>query len=103
MTDPDLKALALKIAEGKVYGTWNVPPDLAPMVFMPLALLDDAGLAQIREAAHVYAIVGEDHTFDRAVNGYPIFSSMRVLSKADAEKLGPLVKAAEAAREAFLK
>ena len=97
---PELHALAMKIAEGRVYGSWNVPEDLLYSVFMPLVFASEE---QLKDVAHVYAIHGEDKTANMAVNGYPIFAAMRLLTASQWKELVPLIKDAQETRSAFIK
>ncbi len=98
--EPELRSLALKIAEGKVYGTWSIPSDLIHTIFIPLFFMKPG---QLKGVAHAYAVVGEDKTASIGVNGYPIFFSCRTLSKQKWKRLIPLIKDAKEAREKFLK
>jgi hypothetical protein len=102
VTDAELRALALKIVEGRVYGMWNVPQDLWIMVFMPLAWMKKRELEK-HKADTVYAIHGEDDSIPgRAINGYPMFASCRFLPREHFERMNALVKELAAQRDAFL-
>lgn len=99
MTAAELRALAMKIAEGKVWGSWDRRLEtVLQMVFMPVAL--GAGLP--RNTAHVYAVYGEDHHIPgRAINGQPMFTTCHWITKKDWAKLVPLIEAATAHRKAW--
>lgn len=107
MDDAELRALALKIAEGRVIGTWldvfERDPAMVPMVFMPLALMTDEQYDAMRQAGavHVYGIVGEHGTFERSINGMPMFDTCVWLLRGDAEQLWPLVEQARTLRQSF--
>jgi hypothetical protein len=102
MTEPELRALAWKIAEDRVIGMWNVPQRLWLMVFMPLAWMKQRDLLKHKHDV-VYAIVGEDTTVPgRAINGFPMFASCRFLPRAHFDQVNVLVDEARAKKDAFL-
>jgi hypothetical protein len=103
MTDAELRALALKIVEGRVFGFWNVPEDLWRIVFMPLSFMKKRELMK-HKGDTVYAIHGEDKAVPgRAINGYPMFAECRFLPRAHFEQVNALVKELHDQRYAFLK
>lgn len=108
MTEPELRDLALKIADGRVLGTWDerfkADPQLSIMVFAPLALIDREKLVEQwdRGYTHIYAIIGEDQTMARSINGLPMFAACRFLHRDDAERLQPLIERAVQLRQSFL-
>jgi hypothetical protein len=102
MTDAELRALALKIVEGRVFGFWNVPENLWMVVFMPLGWLSKKVLLK-HKTDTVYAIHGEDKAVPgRAINGYPMFAACRFLPRAHFERVNTLVDEVRAQRKAFL-
>jgi len=95
----ELKKLALDIDEGRVFGTWNVNPtdrEIIPSIFMPLAL----GAELTEGAAHLYEYLTE--ALPRCINGYPIFTSFRTLTKEDTEAMLSMLKDIRKRKEEFL-
>ena len=105
MTDAAIRELALKLVEGRVYGTWSVPSDLWRLVFMPLAFVDTKTWRRWKKerVAHVYAIFGEDGaTRGRAINGYPFFGECRIITEPEFLKLKIAANMARKMRERFV-
>jgi len=103
MTDEQLLQLAKDRLAGLVFFGDQVPPDLLPMVFMPLALmrpeeiqkLQDAGVVMLYEYLEQLPKKGTT-----AVNGFPVFFSFKGLTTVEVDKLNMYIdklKAAEAA------
>lgn len=101
MTEPELRALAWKAVEGRVVGAWMVPQDLWSVVFMPIMWMAKKDLLAHKNDTF-YAIVGEDRDLGRAVNGFPIFTSCRFISRADLARVDVLVEELRAQKAAFL-
>lgn len=85
-TDEVLKQLAQDILDGKVF----TPASLRDgerdaytmrMIFLPLMLAEGETLERIREAGMIYEYM--DKAGPRSINGYPVFFSMKTLSKED--------------------
>jgi len=104
MTDHEIRELALQAVDGRVVGSWAVPPDMWRMVFTPLAFADHATLQRWKDegVAHVYGIYGVDATMSRAVNGYPMFAEIRVLTAPEFLKLRIASNMAHKQRAQFL-
>jgi len=104
MTDTAIRELALKSVEGRVVGTWNVKPDMWRLVFMPLAFVDTTMWRRWKrqKVAHVYGILGEDPTAQRAINGHPMFGQCHVITERDFLKLKIAANMAAKQRAAFL-
>jgi hypothetical protein len=102
VTDPELRQLALDCVAGKVFGSWQLSdPDLLPVVFPILALMDESSLKHVRAAAHVYEYL--DKAGPWAVNGLPSFLSARLLSADEWATMSGYARELLAQREAFLK
>ena len=104
MTDREIRELALQAVDGRVVGTWNTPPELWKVIFVPLLFADAATQQRWKQAkvAHVYGILGTDVTTSRAINGYPMFMEMRVLTAPEFLKLRIASNMAAKARARFL-
>ena len=78
----ELKKLAVDAVDGKIFGTWNMKEsDSLEIVFMPIALMDDnsrQGLID-KDVFHIYEYI--DKAGPRSINGLPIFSSFKGISK----------------------
>src|ERR1035437_1124102 len=110
MEKKEIRILAKEIAEGSVFTSRHLGKqvDLLPVVFMPLIfgglnpeteyLRDNAkkedGLGLIYE---YYKASGP-----RAINGFPTFTSCRLLNQKDTEEVFKLVKEYEKIREKFV-
>lgn len=101
MEDKELRQLAVDIVDGRVFGTWNIPEDelkgLLASVFMPLIFIKERLPENL---GHIYEYLSE--AGERAINGYPMFMSMRFLSKDDTNKIKPLCAQLEQQKQEFL-
>jgi hypothetical protein len=81
LSPQEISDLALGIAAGRVYCATDVPEDLLPVVFIPLSvggILDDYDLDAV---GNVVEDISKAH--ELAVNGYPIFTTCRIVHKDD--------------------
>lgn len=103
MTDQQIRKLAIDIAAGQVFGSWQVGNvrDLG-MVFMVLALGGEElhESLKVNRTVHVYEYLCE--AGPRSVNGMPIFMSMRRVSESEWAKLVPLMQRLEKRQQAFV-
>jgi len=103
MTDVELKQLALDISEGKIFGSWMLPPeraaDLMHVVFMPLALGADKTI-QESDVWGIYQYI--DKASRRTKEGYPLFMSFKILTKDDCAKLAPLLDRLRQLKQEFM-
>lgn len=78
-SDEEIRRLAEHMLAGRVYLVTDVPEDLARMVFLPLAFgaLADITREQCSQVVPL-AVLGEHHTIDRSINGFPIFTEMAI-------------------------
>jgi hypothetical protein len=77
----EINDLALALAAGRLYCASDVPKDILPVVFLPLCtggVLDDYDLDTV---GNVVEDLSKAH--ELAVNGYPIFTTCRVIHKDD--------------------
>lgn len=99
--DEAIKGLARAFVEGRVYHDGNVDPQSLSMVFMPL-LFGDVFKGYRKEqlsSLAIFAVRGEDHAMDMAVNGYPIFTACHIWRRSDVRKAYDLAERMAAALE----
>lgn len=87
LTDEELKKVAMGIYDSTIFCDRQVKEDsMLPTVFMPISLRAFAGFTK-EEIADIGLIYEDmDKAMPNTINGYPIFGSLRLLNKADAEK-----------------
>jgi hypothetical protein len=106
LSDFELKKIAMDIVNGRIFCSLSIPEhdaDVLPLVFMPLALTGpEYGKWCVDNQIHVlYEYMGK--RLKMGVNGYPIFPSMRVLSRGDAERMAAFMRLYTEASAQFLK
>lgn len=96
MKPEEIKQLATDIFLNKVFTSRHIAPQEAAstvgMVFIPLALggLSNCSKSYIKDIGMMYEYL--DKAGPRAINGYPIFTSVRLASLKDSEKVWALYK-----------
>ena len=106
MAEKNLKQLAIDISENKVFGTFNIREDdieiNMPMVFIPIALMNQKQKQKIidEETVHIYEHM--DKAGYRSVNGMPCFLSMNCINKEDWIKVVKYIKEYEVKVKSFL-
>lgn len=93
-SNEDIFTLATDVVAGRVFGTWNLPAGERPEnIFMPMGLMDMAAIKQleINEIQHLYEYV--EKAGPLAVNGYPCFMSMKVLSREETVRMKTAIDA----------
>lgn len=78
-----LKTLARDIVEGRVFCTYAMPAEamrLLPMIFLPLAFMAPAERQKLINQDIAFFYEYYDKAGPQAVNGYPIFTSVRYLA-----------------------
>ena len=97
-TDAELKTLAEDIFKGNVFTDRNLPPNNphgVTMVFPVLWMLDKEQIKDLQkknksgEVDMFYEYL--DRASPRSCNGYPMFFSVQILSKGEAQKVWKLV------------
>jgi hypothetical protein len=85
-TDEQLKKFVFDVLAGQVLTIFDVPKDLVPAVFMPIALGAFSGWteAEAEDIGCIYGHVSE--ALSTGVNGYPCFMSVHMLNKQDFER-----------------
>lgn len=101
-TEPELRQLALDIVEGRVFDSSQLGDDahLMGSVFMPLAFMEPVAKEELETWGLVYEYMSA--AGPRAINGYPMFMSCRVLHRDSVPRLRELVLELVDARKAFV-
>lgn len=93
-TDEELKQIAKDLYAGKIFTDRHLKQHEMSMlnfVFMPLAFLNEKEKEEFRATAKAgqFGLIYEyiDKALPRSINGLPMFTSMRLLSKDDTEKV----------------
>lgn len=97
-TDAEIRALALGVQAGTVFGTWMLPDEdqrLLPTIFMPLMGLDDLHRKKILRDGVVHLWGDMRDAVQHSINGYPIFTKMGFLDREDAGRIACALKALE--------
>jgi len=98
VTDDELKQLAKDIHGNRVFTIRHIRPQdlsrLLGMVFMPLSLMNDKHMDDLTEKLGEKGMVYEylSEAGPRAVNGYPVFFSLRAMDTDETEKVWGYVK-----------
>lgn len=107
LTDTEHREIALAIAEGRAVTSANVPHDMWPLIFLPLAFMDKRQLKQLEKDDDVRAIVGiigKHKTIPgRALNGYHMFTQCQMLGAKDWEAVATYANEFIETRKAMLK
>lgn len=100
-SDADLRALARDISEYRIVVSTMVPDDLIPSVFMPLSFMsrEDFDKLLARDVVMFFEYV--DKAGPVAVNGFPMFMSMQMLTGDEVRRMIPFAHEYEAAIAAF--
>jgi hypothetical protein len=89
LSDDKLREFVLALADGRIFTSAQLPKGqdhLLPMIFMPVAMGSFADVAK-RDLENIGVIYEyTNQAGPRAINGYPMFHSLRVLNKSDWER-----------------
>lgn len=88
--EADIRQLALDVLSGQVFGTWDIADHEKQhmgMVFMPIMLMDDiTRKGMVRDGVvHFYGHMRD--SFERGINGMPMFHVVNMLDKIDTERM----------------
>lgn len=88
MSDEDLSQFVLDYCDGKILVAEQVPKDLLPMVFMPIALgcFADWKEGHLNQIGTIWERLDSRNIMPRSINGYPMFGSLRILRTEDWER-----------------
>lgn len=101
-TEAELKKLAWDIHAGKVFTNRHIREGderLFPNIFMVTLFLDEKQKEDLADAGLFYEYY--DQAGPRAINGYPMFMSLRSLCKEDTEKLFDYIEEIKKLKEGF--
>jgi hypothetical protein len=99
----DIKALALDIQEGRVFGSWHLKKTdewLLSSIFLPLMFLEPEQVEEMAEVAHIFEYI--DRAGPRSINGYPAFMSFHRISHTEWDTICKLLNKLHAQRTEFL-
>lgn len=100
LTDDEIKETATKLVQARLFCASMAPPEMMPMIFMPLGL---AGLPDDINPEDIGNIVEDlDKSMHFGVNGYPTFGSCRIVHKDDWAQIVERASRAQAAMEGVL-
>ena len=99
-TDEEIKAVTKDVVLGNIFTSLSLPPsaiDLLGTIFMPISFgaLAEYTKEEIDDIGSIYAPLSE--ALPTAINGYPIFGSMRILSKEETDRLKDYIRKYQAA------
>ena len=100
-----LKSLAADIYEGKVFTSFNIPPEdvgMCRQLFMPLMFLKEEEFDQLEQDEIHMFYEYMANALPREVNGYPCFFSVRVLNLDDTKYVFEQYEILKKMREEFM-
>lgn len=97
LTAEALKTLADDIRAGRIFTSAHIAThdNVLGLVFMPLAFMSAEDRETLRDVGMAYEYL--DKAGPRCINGYPMFFSVRLLSKEDTEKVFAIIRAIDEA------
>lgn len=96
LTYKEAKKLAMEIYTGSVFTDRHIrssdhgDPMLMTCIFMPLVFMSKEQIEEMKDVGMIYEYMSQAGS--RSINGYPIFSSFRRLSKQDTDKVMQLYR-----------
>jgi len=97
----NLKKLAVDIVDGKVFGSWEIKnADLVGAIFIPLMFMKEEQKEEHKDVVHYYEYI--DKAGPMAVNGMPMFYSMRGITKEELDIIIPLVEEYQKKKKEFI-
>lgn len=101
--EKNLRELAVDIADGKIFGTWNLPErdvSLIPSIFMPIVFMKEEDLEELKKVTHLYAYYTD--AIKMCINGYPIFPKFCCLNAEECHIVMNYVEEIQKFKSAFL-
>ncbi len=95
MTPEKLKELGLDVFKEKVFFSTMIREEdmhLLSAIFMPVTFLDEAQVKQLDSDEVVAFYEYMDKAGPRSLNGYPMFMSMKTITKRDLKELQKIVQ-----------
>jgi len=88
MTDAEIKEMALAIYRGQIFTSWQLPDgnDLQTH-FMPILFMTQAQRIEVAAMDPGVIVADMSAELESSINGYPVFSQARFLSRGDSDRL----------------
>jgi len=105
MDEKALRQLALDVAENKVFGTFHLrehEQGLVGNIFMPILFMDDKQCENMKKEDIFHLYEYYDKAGPMSINGRPIFSSVRMISKKDWFRCVKYIEQYKARKDSFL-
>lgn len=102
MSKEELRTTAIDLVSGMAFASWQIKEydvNLLPVIFLPFAMLSSLQIKEIERDEIVHFIGHMSDSVHHSINGYPCFSSMRVINQADVVRLGKFIDAVSALEE----
>ena len=104
-TDTQLKQLALDVVEGRVFVSWQLGSNnesLVNSVFMPLLFMTEEQVQEMKRHKVVQLYEYLEKAGQKAIDGFPMFMSMQMLTEAEIEPLQTHIARAMQLKAEFL-
>lgn len=102
-TDEELRHLAMHLVHGNIFGSWDCPDtDILRMVFLTVGLYTTENLQELKDAGVHGFYEYMDKAGPRTINDYPMFLSVKFLSKNEMEKMSAYCDQLIKIEESFL-
>lgn len=93
--EAEIRRLALDVLSGQVFGTWSLKKhemNSIGMIFMPIMLMGDIQRKAIQRDGIVHFYGHMRDSFERSINGLPMFHAVHMLDAADTERLNKWIE-----------
>lgn len=93
--EAEIRQLALDVLAGQVFGTWSLrESDMSSvgMIFMPIMLMGDIQRKALQRDKIVHFYGHMRDSFERSINGMPMFHAVHMLNAEDTERLNKWIK-----------
>ncbi len=93
--EAEIRQLALDVLSGQVFGSWQLHESERSnigMVFMPIMLMGDIQRKAMQRDGIVHFYGHMRDSFERSINGMPMFHAVHMLDRSDTERLNKWIK-----------
>lgn len=90
-TDDELREIAVGINSGTIFTDRHIKPEEASMIFMPLLFMTNKQRAELKKDKPGLFFQHLSEAGPRAINGYPMFTSMHVLNQEETKRVFDMV------------
>ena len=93
--EAEIRQLALDVLAGQVFGTWSIHESERSnigMVFMPIMLMGDIQRKALARDGVVHFYGHMRDSFERSINGMPMFHVVHMLDANDTNRLNKWIK-----------